>query len=102
MPRPEALSATAWHEALASGIPAMSYAIGGVPMRGLATLGVRPTPARNFSLETEGRVRDARWPAAGHRKKHEVGRWLHSDFKNVALPSVYPLFQTMINRGSLR
>ena len=102
MPRPEALSATAWHEALASGIPAMSYAIGGVPMRGLATLGVRPTPARNFSLETEGRVRDARWPAAGHRKKHEVGRWLHSDFKNVALPFVHPCYLSMISEGGLR
>jgi hypothetical protein len=30
------------------------------------------------------------------------GRWLHSDFKNVALPYVYPLFLTMINRGELR
>ena len=100
--QPEALSPTAWHEALASGVPAMSYAIGGMPMRSLASLGVRPTPARNFSLEAEGRAREVRWPSEGHRKKHEVGRWLHSDFKNVALPFVHPLYVSMIAEGGLR
>jgi hypothetical protein len=100
--QPEAMTSTAWHEALASGVPAMSYAIGGMPMRSLAALGVRPTPARNFSLEAEGRARDVRWPSEGHRKKHEVGRWLHSDFKNVALPFVHPLYVSMIAEGGLR
>ena len=33
---------------------------------------------------------------------HDVGnRWKHSDFCNVALPYVYPMFQEMITRGGL-
>jgi hypothetical protein len=31
-----------------------------------------------------------------------AGRWFHSDFKNVALPYVFQMYQEMINRGSLR
>ena len=100
--RPAGMPESSRHEALASGIPALSYAAGGVPMPGLGSVGARPTPARNFSLEAEGRLRDGRWPSVGHRKKHEVGRWLHSDFKNVALPFVHPLYASMISEGGLR
>ncbi|MEY3292592.1 MAG: hypothetical protein RJB12_363, partial [Pseudomonadota bacterium] len=28
--------------------------------------------------------------------------WLHSDFKNMALPFVYPLYNTIVARDSLR
>ena len=56
----------------------------------------------NYDLEDQGRRVGGNWPAEGHGSPLTRDRWLHSDFKNVALPFVYPLFQAMINRGSLR
>lgn len=85
------------YELLATAIPAMSFAAGAAEIpRGAGTARVL-----NFNLEAEGRSA-GRWPVEGHAGKHAPGRWLHSDYKNVALPFVHPLFSKMIAKGSLR
>ena len=86
------------YDLLARGLPALSPAAGSTPF---PPLGGNPSVV-NYDLENQGRPIGGNWPAAGHGSPLTRDRWLHSDFKNVALPSVYPLFQTMINRGSLR
>lgn len=85
------------YELLATAIPAMSFAAGAVEIP------VRESTKRilNLNLEKEGRGA-GRWPTEGHGGKNTPGRWLHSDFKNVALPFVHPLFSRMIAEGSLR
>ena len=85
------------YELLATAIPAMSFAAGAAEIpRSAYSLRVR-----NYDLEKEGRT-PGRWPTEGHTAKHTPGRWLHSDFKNVALPFVHPLFVKMIGEASLR
>jgi hypothetical protein len=73
------------YDLLARGIPAQSYAAGAESVPGMA----------NLDLEQAGRNPVLRWPAGGHTDKKRLHRWLHSDFKNVALPFVHPLFITM-------
>ena len=86
------------YDLLARGLPALSPAAGSTPF---PVLGGRSSVV-NYDLEDQGRRVGGNWPAEGHGSPLTRDRWLHSDFKNVALPFVYPLFQTMINRGSLR
>jgi hypothetical protein len=85
------------YELLATAIPALSYAAGGQEIP--ATESTKRI--FNFDLEKSGRS-PGRWPTEGHTAKNKPGRWLHSDFKNVALPFVHPLFTKMIVEGSLR
>ena len=56
----------------------------------------------NFDLEALGRTDPGQWPTEGHEATRLAGRWLHSDYKNVALPYVAPLFTHMINFAALR
>jgi hypothetical protein len=86
------------YELLATAIPALSFAAGA------AAIPRSPYSSRirNFDLEKEGREAGGRWPTEGHTAKNTPGRWLHSDFKNAALPFVHPLFAKMISEGSLR
>jgi hypothetical protein len=86
------------YDLLARGIPALSPAAGSTPMP--ATGG--PGSVTNYDLESQGRPAGIGWPTEGHHSQLTKDRWLHSDFKNVALPFDYPLFLTMINRGGLR
>ena len=86
------------YDLLARGLPALSPAAGSTPFPRLGG----NSSVMNYDLENQGRPIGGSWPAAGHGSPLTRDRWLHSDFKNVALPYVYPLFQTMINRGSLR
>ena len=86
------------YDALARALPALSPAAGSTPFPPLAG----GAGVVNYDLELQGRPVGGAWPEEGHRSPLTKDRWLHSDFKNVALPYVYPLFQTMINRGSLR
>jgi len=86
------------YDLLARGLPALSPAAGSTPFPPLGG----NSSVINYDLENQGRPIGGNWPASGHGSPLTRDRWLHSDFKNVALPSVYPLFQTMINRGSLR
>jgi pimeloyl-ACP methyl ester carboxylesterase len=82
-----------WYDVLARGIPASTYAAGGVPLLTTPRMG---EPIINYDLEAEGRTRA--WPEQGHGSKDTKNRWLHSDFKNVALPYVHPFFSYMIEQ----
>jgi hypothetical protein len=86
------------YDLLARAIPAMSFAAG--------ASAVPPTDSGpqvvNFNLETLGRTDPKQWPTEGHESKQMTGRWLHSDFKNVALPYVTPLYTHMIKTAALR
>ena len=86
------------YDLLARGLPALSPAAGSTPIPVTGGAG----SVTNYDLETQGRPVGGSWPADGHRSPLTNDRWLHSDFKNVALPCVYPLFLNMINRGALR
>lgn len=39
-------------------------------------------------------------PSEGHEDEF-VGKWIHSDIKNVALPYVSKMYKTLINEGKL-
>jgi hypothetical protein len=75
---------------LARGVPALSDAAAVDTVPGLL----------NHDMEATGR-HSGEWPSQGHGGAGESGRWLHSDFRNVALPYVSPLYQQMINLGGL-
>lgn len=86
------------YDLLARGLPALSPAAGATPF---PPLGGRSRIA-NFDLESRGRPTGGSWPESGHASPLTRGRWLHSDFKNAALPYVHPLFQTILSRSSPR
>ncbi len=81
----------AWvrYDLFARGIPAMSNATAANVMASL-------TNARNFPMHTAGKV-----AANGPFPTNARGDWRHSDFKDVGLPYVYPMYQAMIDRGGL-
>lgn len=81
------------YDLLARGLPALSYAAAANPLPTLSD-------DRNFNMETKGRT-TGQWPTEGHSDGN-AGKWLHSDFKNVALPYVYQMYETMIAKGSLK
>lgn len=81
------------YDLLARGIPAMTYATGAESL----TDNIK----YNYDLEFYGR-HTSQWPIAGHEKPSQKLRWLHSDIKNVALPIIYPTFQTMVSQGLLK
>jgi hypothetical protein len=86
------------YDLLARGLPALSPAAGSTPIPPAGGA----SAVSNYDLELQGRPADGNWPDEGHRSPLTRDRWLHSDFKNVALPYDYPLFLMMINRGGLR
>lgn len=90
------------YDLLARAIPATSFAAGGAPVAGLLTTDGPHGLLGNFDLEAQGRIPGRRWPRENHTAKHAGDRWLHSDFKNVALPFVHPLFLAMISQAQLR
>jgi hypothetical protein len=80
--------------AVAIGLPALSYAAAANPVPSLVAGG------RNFDMEAQGRVSGV-WPTDGH-EGFRLGRWNHSDFKNVSLPYVARMYQAMIDKGNLK
>jgi hypothetical protein len=86
------------YDLLARAIPAMTFAAGASPVTSTGS----GAQIANFDLETLGRTDPRQWPTEGHAATRLAGRWLHSDYKNVALPFVAPLFTHMINTASLR
>jgi hypothetical protein len=56
---------------------------------------------QDINLEGKGRVPKNRWPTDAHKAVRAPGRWLHSDYKNAALPFVFPLFNLMIEKSQL-
>jgi pimeloyl-ACP methyl ester carboxylesterase len=83
-----------WYDVLARGIPASTFAAGGIPLMTKSPLG---EPITNYNLEAEGRTSE--WPSQGHAGDKTENRWLHSDFKNVALPYVHPFFTYIITQS---
>ncbi len=75
------------YDVLARGIPALSNAAAANPLPAIG-------PGRSFNMPLDGRANSASWP-------RDSGRWWHSDFKAVALPYVYPMYEAMIARGNL-
>ena len=80
------------YDTLARGIPAKSYAA--------ATHSI-PGVQANFDMEGNLRTDWTQWPSEGHDSNIQPGRWLHSDFKNVALLHVFKMYEQMINSGEL-
>jgi hypothetical protein len=78
------------YDVLARGVPAMSFAVAPNPLHGVV----------NFDMEEEGRD-SSRWPAEGHGG-FRTGNWIHSDFKNLALLYVAPMYDAMISKGGLK
>jgi hypothetical protein len=72
------------YDLLARGLPALSYAAAANPVPSLVA------GSSNFNMETQGRHGDDRF-----------GQWNHSDFKNVSLPYVARMYQSMIDKGNL-
>jgi len=85
------------YDVLARGMPALSYA---AAANEIQVSELNSVTVQNFNIELDGRCASS-WPADGHSEEFRAGRWIHSDFKNVALPYVYPMFQEMIARGGL-
>lgn len=86
------------YDLLARAIPAMTFAAGAAPVP-MTDSGAQVV---NFDLESLGRTNPDLWPTEGHSADRLFGRWLHSDFKNVALPYVAPLYTHMIITAALR
>jgi hypothetical protein len=57
--------------------------------------------ADNFNMEIGGRISD-KWPTEGHDDDGRIGKWIHSDFKNVALPYVFPMYEAMMAKAGLK
>jgi len=83
------------YDLLARGLPALSYA---------AAVDFLATPPLgqidNIDMQAQGRL-SGQWPTEGHTSDEDQNSWLHSDFRNVALQYVYPMYQIMINKGPL-
>ena len=78
------------YDLLASGLPALSYAMAVNPM---------PEMAENINMETL--MTDAsQWPAENHAGL-SAGHWLHSDVREVALCHLYKMYEKMITLGNL-
>ncbi|MFM8905780.1 MAG: alpha/beta hydrolase [Verrucomicrobiota bacterium] len=74
-------------DVLARGVPARSYAAG------CHAMAVKLVA--DLNLESEGRIPAMGWPQDGHEGGKKAGRWLHSDFRNAALPYVHPFFKQL-------
>lgn len=83
-PSSSALEFLMLSDVLARGVPARSYAAG--------CHRIDLDAIENVDLERMGRHPAAGWPQAGHEDGKKAGRWLHSDFRNAALPYVHPFF----------
>jgi hypothetical protein len=72
---------------LGDAIPARSFAVGANEINQAAGIG-------NIALRNCMRNED-KWPSA--RRKENVNVWYHSDFKNLAYPFTYKLFDKIVN-----
>ncbi|BET65273.1 hypothetical protein ASA1KI_01910 [Opitutales bacterium ASA1] len=80
--------ATVRYDLFARGISAMSNAVAANFMTSM--------DPRNYPMHTDGKAAsNGAFPTPG-------SKWRHSDFKAVALPYVYPMYEEMISRGALK
>lgn len=97
------------YDLFARAIPALSYGAGAQRIVGFhqpGSLDSKKSDANNnFNFETQGR-RGAYapfWPTVNHGNQNDPkddrrNRWLHSDFRNTALPFVSPAFKYFISQ----
>jgi hypothetical protein len=79
------------YDLLASGLPAISYAMAPNSLNGMAG-----------NINMESKMTDpAQWPSENHSGA-STGRWLHSDMREVALCFLYQMYEEMINLGNLK
>jgi hypothetical protein len=88
------------YKLLATGIPATSYAIA-VNSLDQLDLRILNGPSRNFNLPRDFKSPGGRssWPP--HENSMSPGDWMHSDFNEVALHFMYPMFEKMIDLADL-
>jgi hypothetical protein len=79
------------YDVLARGVPALSYATGVRPVNVISS--------RNIDMQKKCRDETV-WPTEGHSGDF-VGKWIHSDFKNVSLPYVSKMYKKLIDEGAL-
>jgi len=77
------------YDVLARGIPSKSYAVATHKLNSMEKT------SRNFDMEKFGR-KPNQWPTEGHLSGRNRGRWMHSDFKAVALPYVCEMYEAII------
>ncbi len=82
------------YDLLARALPALSYAAAVNRLQRLPN-------ERVFDMEALGRT-EGQWPTEGHTNSDNRDHWLHSDFKNVALPYVHQMYDAMISKGTLQ
>jgi hypothetical protein len=84
---------------LATGIPATSYAIAANPLD-IFKPQKDGGESKNFNMQEDMKNPKAKlsWPV---KFKSRPNDWLHSDFKDVALPYLYPLYKKFIELGEL-
>lgn len=96
------------YDLFARAIPALSYGAGAQRIPGFnnkaASLRENDDPA-NYDFEAKGRVgaKAPFWPTVNHGnqadpKDPRKSRWLHSDFRNAALPFVSPAFKYFVTQ----
>ncbi|WFB36366.1 hypothetical protein P3T73_01125 [Kiritimatiellota bacterium B12222] len=78
---------------LATGIPAQSFAFAVNEAPKLRT--ENNNEKRNFNMQTEMKSVEAHtyWPPKFQDRRHD---WLHSDFKDVSIQFVHPLYPKII------
>lgn len=81
---------------LATSIPAMSFAAAANAVESFNDYGVR-----NLNMEEMRDREGLSWPDSRSRSGWST-RWLHSDFRDVAMPYVYPVFDEMLKIGGLK
>ena len=92
---------------LAHGIPAQSYAVAANAVDQLKANQDSGRKEKNFNMQTlrefpNGSDKPPLWPQERIIGEEEDYDWLHSDFRNVALPYVYPVFERMLDISQLR
>lgn len=85
------------YKTLATGIPATSYAVA------VNQLEILEPPfmneSRNLNMPSAFKNINAPWPE--HEHAENPGDWMHGDFKDVALPYVFPMYEKVIELGTL-
>jgi hypothetical protein len=84
-------------ELLATGIPAMSYAVAVNPLDVFEVTELNPV-LKNFNMAASLKS-DGVWPT--HKYQNNREDWLHGDFKDVAFQYLHPMYQKMIDLGKL-
>ena len=86
---------TQW-DLLASSVPALSFAAAANPITTLDSLAGAGGVQRNYNMQGLRRAVNG-WPAS--RQSDWGNRWLHSDFRNMALPYVVDTYDAMLDIG---